>query len=145
MRYSNHNLITTLSKILGATTLSALLSSCAMMQASEAQDTEQLLAAAGFKMVIANTPEKMAHLKTLTQYKIVPYQKDGGNHYIYADAANCQCFYWGQDDDYQAFMILQEQKNIADEDRMSAEMNQNQYLEWDTMGYGMGGYGMGFY
>jgi hypothetical protein len=42
-------------------------------------------------------------------------------------------------------MLLQEQKNIADEDRMSAEMNQNQYLEWDTMGYGMGGYGMGFY
>ena len=145
MSNTNKKYIFPFSKTLGAITLSGLLSSCAMMQAEQAQDTEQLLAAAGFKMVLANTPAKMNHLKTLTQYKIVPQQKDGATLYIYADAANCQCFYWGSDQSYQAFMLLQDQRNIADEDRMTAEMNENEYMEWDTMGYGMGGYGMGFY
>ena len=129
----------------GAIMLGGFLSSCAMMEAQKAKDTEQLLAAAGFKMKLADTPAKMAHLKTLTQYKIVPHQKDGTVYYIYADAANCQCFYWGLDQSYQNFMQLQQQQDIANEERMTAEMNQQEYMDWDTMGYGMGGDGMGFY
>ena len=31
----------------------------------------------------------------------------------------------------------------ADE-RMTAEMNEQEYLDWDMMGYDMGGNGMGF-
>jgi hypothetical protein len=127
-----------------AIVLGGLLSSCAMMEAQEAKDTEQLLAAAGFKMKLADTPAKMAHLKTLTQHKIVAHQKDGAVYYIYADATTCQCFYWGKDQSYQNFMQLQEQQNIANEERMTAEMNEQEYMDWDTMGYDMGGDGMGF-
>jgi hypothetical protein len=135
-----------LSRVFAAIMLGGFLSACAMMEAQQAKDTEQLLTAAGFKMKLADTPAKMAHLKTLTQHKIVPHQKDGVVYYIYADAANCQCFYWGQEQSYQNFMLLQEQQNIANEERMTAEMNQEEYLNWDTMGYGMGGDGMmGFY
>ena len=54
-------------KALGALVLSGLLASCAMMSAQKTKDTEQLLAAAGFKMTLADTPAKMAHLKTLTE------------------------------------------------------------------------------
>ena len=134
-----------LSRVFAAFVLGGLLSSCAMMEAQQTKDTEQLLAAAGFKMKLADTPAKMAHLKTLTQHKIVPHQKDGAIYYIYADATTCQCFYWGQDLSYQRFMQLQEQQNIADEERMTAEMNEQEFIDWDTMGYGMGGDGMGFY
>jgi hypothetical protein len=134
-----------LSKALGTFVLAGFLTSCAMMSAQQAKDTEQLLAAAGFKMTLANTPAKMAHLKTLTQNKIVPHQKDGVAYYIYADATNCQCFYWGQEQAYQKFQELQVQQNLAAEDRMSAEMNEEEAMDWDTMGYGMGGDGMGFY
>ena len=133
------------SKAFAAIMLGGFLTSCAMLEAQQAKDTEQLLNAAGFKMKLADTPAKMAHLKTLTQNKIVPHQKDGMVYYIYADAANCQCFFWGQDQSYQNFMLLQQQQNIADEDRMTAEMNQEEYMDWNTMGYGMGGDGMGFY
>ena len=132
-------------KVFSAIMLGGFLSSCAMMEAQQTKDTEQLLTAAGFKMKLADTPAKMAHLKTLSQHKIVPHQKDGVIYYIYADAANCQCFFWGQDQSYQNFMLLQQQQNIADEERMTAEMNQDEYMDWDTMGYGMGGDGMGFY
>ena len=134
-----------LSRVFGAIVLGGLLSSCAMMEAQQTKDTEQLLAAAGFKMKLADTPAKMSHLKTLTQHKIVAHQKDGAVYYIYADATTCQCFYWGQDQSYRSFMLLQEQQKIANEEQMTAEMNEEEYMDWDMMGYGMGGDGMGFY
>lgn len=84
-----------LMKVFVAIVIGGFLSSCAMMKAQQSKETEQLLVTAGFKMKLADTPEKMAHLKTLTQYKIVAHQKDGKAYYIYADATNCQCFYWG--------------------------------------------------
>jgi hypothetical protein len=133
-----------LTKVFAAIVVGGLLSSCAMLDAQQTKDTEQLLAAAGFKMKLADTPAKMAHLKTLTQHKIVAHQKDGAVYYIYADATNCQCFYWGQDQSYRNFLQQQEQQNIANEERMTAEMNEQEYLDWDTMGYDMGGNGMGF-
>ena len=145
MNTETHQTTFNFSKIFGAIVLSGFLSSCAMMEAQQAKDTEQLLAAAGFKMKLADTPTKLAHLKTLTQHKIVPHEKDGTVYYIYADATTCQCFYWGQDQSYRNFMQLQEQQNIADEDRMTAEMNEQEYLDWNMMGYSMGGDGMGFY
>ena len=133
-----------LSRVFGVIVLFGLISSCAMMEAQQAKDTEQLLTEAGFKMKLADTPAKMAHLKTLSQHKIVAHQKDGTVYYIYADATDCQCFYWGQDQSYRNFLQLQEQRNIANEERMTAEMNQGEYIDWDTMGYDMGGNGMGF-
>ena len=138
---NSHNFV----KVLTPIALSGLLCGCALMQSEKVDNTEKLLAAAGFKMILANTPEKMDHLKTLSQYKLVTQQKDGVTHYIYADAANCRCFYWGQEDTYQAFLILQKKSSISDDDRMTSQMNENEYLDWGTMGYGMGGYGEGFY
>ena len=110
--------------------LSGFLMSCAAIKAQNAEDKEQLLAAAGFKMQLADTPEKLAHLKTLTQQKIVMHEKDGKNYYVYADATTCQCLYIGQDSNYQNFQQLQIQKNIAQEQQMSAEMNENAAMNW---------------
>ena len=133
-----------ISKIFAAVVLGGFLSSCAMLKTQQIKDTEQLLLAAGFKMKLADTPAKMAHLQTLSQNKIMAHQKDGSVYYIYADAANCQCFYWGKEQAYQSFLQLQAQQNIANEERMEAEMNEQEYLDWNTMGYDMAGNGMGF-
>lgn len=118
-----------------------LLTACAAMKAEDAIDKEQLLAAAGFKMQLADTPEKLAHLKTLTQQKIVTHEKDGTNYYVYADATTCKCVYIGEDANYQHFQQLQTQKNIAQEQKMAAEMNENAAMNWGIWGdgYGMGG------
>jgi len=129
-------------KDLSIAILSGFLISCAAIKAQNAEDKEQLLAAAGFKMQLADTPEKLAHLKTLTQQKIVTHEKDGKNYYVYADATTCQCLYIGQDSNYQNFQQLQLQKNIAQEQQMSAEMNENASMNWGMWGpgYGMGGF-----
>ena len=123
--------------------IGALLSACAAMKAEEATSKEQLLAAAGFKMQLANTPEKLAHLKTLTQQKIVVHEKNGINYYVYADATTCQCLYIGQDANYQNFQQLQVQKNIVQDQKMTAEMNEDAAMNWGMWGpgyYGMGGF-----
>lgn len=144
MKTNNNFTLLLILKIIAAVVLGGLLCSCAMLKAQQTKDTEQLLTEAGFKMKLADTPAKMAHLRTLSQNKIMAHQKDGSVYYIYADAANCQCFYWGKEQSYRNFLLLQEQQNIANEERMEAEMNEQEYLDWDTMGYDMAGNGMGF-
>jgi hypothetical protein len=120
--------------------LGGLLFACAAIKAQNAEDTEQLLAAAGFTMKLADTPEKLNHLKTLQQQKIIMREKDGIIYYLYADATTCQCLYIGQQASYQKFQQLQIQQNIAQDQQMTAEMNEDSAMDWGMWGYGMGGF-----
>ncbi len=112
--------------------LGVALAGCAAMEKSEAADTEQLLAAAGFIMKPADTPEKLAHLKTLTQLKVVPHDRNGKMYYVYADAADCQCLYAGNQEAYQRYENLAVKQNIA-------QMNEAASMDWGMWGpWGMG-------
>jgi hypothetical protein len=110
------------------------LSACAAIQNQNAMDIERLLAASGFQMRLADTPEKLAHLQTLTQRKLVPHQHEGKPYYVYADATSCQCIYIGNEKAYQRYQNLALQKQIADEQRMAAEMNANASMNWGLWG-----------
>jgi len=110
------------------------LSACAAIQNQNAMDTERLLAASGFQMRLADTPDKLDHLKTLTQRKLVPHQHQGKLYYVYADAAACQCIYIGNEQAYQRYQKLALQKEIAEEQRMAAEMNANASMNWGLWG-----------
>ena len=120
-----------------ATVLAAFalaLSACAAIQNQNAMDTERLLAASGFQMRLADTPDKLEHLKTLTQRKLVPHQHEGKLYYVYADATSCQCIYIGNEQAYQRYQNLALQKEIAEEQRMAAEMNANASMNWGLWG-----------
>ncbi len=103
------------------------------MQKSDATQTEQEFAAAGFKMKLANTPDKLAHLKTLTQFKVVPYEQDGKVRYVYADAKYCECVYAGDEEAFEKY------QKIAINQRIAME-NQNARMNWGVWG----GYGWGW-
>jgi hypothetical protein len=60
--------------------------------AANTQQTENLLSAAGFRTVIANTPQRQQHLKTLPPNKVTLVQRNGKNYYVYADPAHWQIF-----------------------------------------------------
>lgn len=77
----------------------------------EARDTERLLAAAGFELKLADTPQKMAHLKTLAQNSLVMHDADGQPRYVYADTAGCKCLYAGGQAAYDKY-----QRMVARED-----------------------------
>lgn len=123
-------------RILGILSFASLLSSCAAIEAQNVADKEQLLAAAGFTMKLADTPAKLEHLQQQVQHKVIAYAKNGKNYFVYADATDCKCLYVGDDSAYTKFQRLQVQQNIASEQQMTAEMNQNAEMNW-----GMGGAG----
>ena len=109
------------------TVLGIVLAGCAALQKSETTDTEQMLAAAGFNMRPADTPEKLAHLKTLTQRKLISHERDGKVYFVYADADNCKCLYAGNQENYQRYQSLSVKKNIA-------EMNEAAPMDWGMWG-----------
>ena len=110
------------------------LGGCAMIERDEAEDTEQLLAAAGFTLRPADTAEKLADLEQLQQHKLVRHDRGGEVTYVYADAAVCKCLYTGDQQNYDQFKNLQVQQNIAEEEEMAASENEQASMNWEVWG-----------
>ncbi len=111
-----------------------VLSGCAAIQKSESLDTEELLSAAGFDMHLANTPEKVTHLKTLPQLKLVSHQKNNNMYYTYADAKYSNALYVGDEQDYKRYKNLSEEEHIAEMQENAAEMEERDWYEWRAWG-----------
>ena len=75
----------------GATFLAA---ACANSEA-EAPNNGDLLAAAGFVQRKADTPERIAALKSLPPHQFVVRNSNGSVKYMYADPIACNCIYVG--------------------------------------------------
>ena len=114
--------------------LGATLAGCAAIDRHEAEQTEQLLAAAGFQMRSADTPAKLADLQRLQQHKLVRHERDGEITYVYADATDCKCMYTGNQASYDQFQNLRAQEDIASQEMMAAEMNQEAAMNWEMWG-----------
>lgn len=100
--------------------------------------TERQLAAAGFQVKLADTPDKLAHLQTLPQNKVFPTSKDGEVVYVYADATDCKCVYVGSQVDYQHYSAIRIQQQQINEERAAAaqvEMAEmNAEMNWEMWG-----------
>lgn len=103
------------------------LGGCAAIQQSQAMDTERALAASGFQMKMADSPQKLAKLQALPQRKLFPQTIDGEVRYVYADATYCKCVYAGSEKSYQNYAKLEEQKEIAETNEMAA-------MDWGAWG-----------
>jgi len=84
----------------------ALLALLAVPVEAEAQvqrAADRNLIAAGFVMRPADTPGKMARLKSLQPYRFTARTKDGVRYYIYADPNDCKCAFVGYQKAYDAY------------------------------------------
>lgn len=106
------------------------LAACAAIQNADAIDTERMLAAAGFQMRFADTPQKLDHVKSMTQRKLVLHRRDNKTYYVYADATSCKCLYVGNEKAYQRYQKLEIDRKIADNRRMAAEMDEEASMDW---------------
>jgi hypothetical protein len=97
------------------------------------QQTENLLSAAGFKIVIATTPQQQQHLKTLSPYKVMLIQRNGKTHYVYADPAH-NLIYVGGLFQYDQYRDLRLAKNLAEEDLQDAKLNAETAMGWEVWG-----------
>ena len=114
------------------------LGACAAQQARE---MDGMLAAAGFQVRPANTPEKLQQLKTLKPHALLQTQRDGAPYWVVADPTVCQCLYVGNEAAYQRYEQLKLRKEYADEQLMAAEMNEDAAMNWSMWGpWGPWGY-----
>ena len=103
------------------------------------KERENMLSAAGFKMVPANTPEREAHLKSLPADKITPVQREGTTYYTFPDPKN-NVLYVGREQQYQEYRKLRYQKQLADEQLETAQMNEDAWGAWGVWGPGLAWY-----
>ena len=103
---------------------------CLKSPNQKAIDTERLLAASGFKMRLADTPEKLSSINELTQRQIVVHRSKGKLLYIYVDAEYCQCVYAGGEEAYRRYQNLARDKKLSDENRLEAQRDQPLEMDW---------------
>jgi hypothetical protein len=102
---------------------------------------EDMLAGAGFKFVPANTPQRQMAFRQLPAHKFSRQIRNGQVFYVYPDPTVCVCLYVGDQTAYARYRGNVFQKNLADEQAMTAdEMAMN---DWDWGPWG--GYPMGWY
>ena len=111
----------------------ALLTGCAAIQRAEKNSTEQLLSAAGFKVLPADTPQKQAKLAELTPNKIARQVRGNNVYYLFPDDQN-QFVMVGDQAAYSKYQNLVVQQQISDQNMMAAQMETMPGM-WGGWGY----------
>ena len=127
--------------LIGAVALVAMAVGCTSTQ-TQTQSKENLLVAAGFKVIVPRTAAQQQKLQALPADKVTLVQKDGKTYYVFPDAANNQA-YVGGPKQYQAYKQLRLANKLANENLEAAEINQDASMDWGSWGGwgGMGGMG----
>ena len=118
---------------------SALISGCAT-PVERANEKDDLLAAAGFHIVPVTTDPQRLQLNTLPPNRVVQKVKDGKAVFLYADPYSCGCLYIGDENAWDNYKREQLQQHFLDQERMSAEMNENAAWNWSMWGPGWWAY-----
>src|SRR5208283_5289442 len=122
--------------LIGAIALLVLAVGCTSTQT---QNKENLLIAAGFKVIVPKTAAQQQKLQALPPGKVTLVQKAGKTYYVFPDAANNQA-YVGGPTQYQAYKQLRLANKLANENLEAAQINQDASMDWGTWG-GWGGPG----
>jgi hypothetical protein len=123
--------------IFGLILLSALAVGCSTT--TQTQNKENLLIAAGFKVIIPKTTAQQQKLQTLPAGKVSLVQKNGQIYYVFPDAANNQA-YVGGPGQYQTYKQLRLANQLSNDNLEAAEMQQDASMNLGAWG-GWGGVG----
>ena len=118
--------------LIGAFALLGLAVGCTSTQ-TQTQSKENLLIAAGFKVIVPRIAAQKQKLQALPPGKVTLVQKEGKTYYVYPDAANNQA-YVGGPQQYQAYKKLRLANKLANENLEAAEMNQDASMDWGAWG-----------
>jgi hypothetical protein len=95
---------------------------------------EDHLAAAGFMIRTADTPQRQAMLDRLPPHKFVQQAHGQSVSFVYADPLVCDCLYIGSQQAYDKYRQYLQQRQIADEQEATAQMYSDP--DWDWNGWG---------
>jgi hypothetical protein len=97
---------------------------------NQVQNKEDMLAAAGFTLVPANTPQRQTSLTTLPPHKFVHQVHNNAVIYTYADPTICDCLYVGNQAAYDRYRANVFQQNLANEQAFTAQVNEMNWGAW---------------
>jgi hypothetical protein len=103
-----------------------LLGGCASVGSS---NTESLLTAAGFRVKTPQTPKQQQIYAALPPYQVERATVKGQVFYVYKDE-KAGVAYVGREQEYQRYQQLAIQQQIAQNQIMAAEMEQQAALDW---------------
>ena len=95
---------------------------------------EDNLAAAGFLMKPADTPERQAMLSRLPAHQFLIRENGGTTHYVYADPLVCDCLYVGTQQAYDQYRSNQLAQHLADEQQLIALTYYDAAWSWGAWG-----------
>jgi hypothetical protein len=124
--------------IFGAIALVALTVGCTTTT-TQTQNKENLLIAAGFKVIIPKTATQQQKLQALPAGRVSLVQKDGRICYVFPDAPNNQA-YVGGPQQYQTYKQLRLANQLSNENLQAAEIRQENEMNLGAFG-GWGGWG----
>ncbi len=102
----------------------------------DTENSEEMLASAGFEMKLADTPQKEANLKKLPPDQVVPQNGASGElRYLYADPRNNRVFV-GDRAAYEHYQQLLTKQDIAMREQLATVNYDDSMFEWDTWGMG---------
>jgi hypothetical protein len=118
--------------VLAVSSLALAGAGCAYMRRQKAQQIEPMLSAAGFKMKLADTPEKLAKMQAMPQLRLRSLTRKGKVYYAYTDAEGCRCTYLGDASAYQNYQALVQQRQIAGEDTDAGNVTEDTAIVEDN-------------
>ena len=122
--------------IFGAIALVALTVGCTTT--TQTQNKENLLIAAGFKVIIPKTAAQQQKLQTLPAGRVSLVQKDGRTCYVFPDAPNNQA-YVGGPQQYQTYKQLRLANQLSNENLEAAEIRQENEMNLGAWAAGAAG------
>lgn len=127
---------------LAALLLLSVASGCASIRHTRAMRVERTLAASGFQMKLATTPEQQQEVARLPQRKLVQARFEDELRYVYADGEYCRCLYVGTPQAFDRYRTLAaqqiEQEELASSMQLSppiegAEIERDETLATDAI------------
>lgn len=124
-------------KVLRLGAAACLLSGCATPQALIAQ-REDDLAAAGFLIRLANTPQRQAMLETLPPHRFLERLDGISVSYIYADPLVCGCLYVGSEQAFDRYVFERRIEQAARQPQMTSLIYADPTWNWEVWSPGFG-------
>ncbi len=118
------------------------LAACATPQ-QRVSTQEDHLAAAGFDVRPASTPERQAMLNRLPPHQFVLRKHGDATDYVYADPLVCDCLYVGSQQAYTNYQRYLQEKEILNQQETTAQLYSDGAWNWGAWGPWGPGYGFG--
>ena len=119
-------------------TIAVVLAMCVAVSACTASPTqhvankENMLSAAGFKVVPANTPARQSAMASLPPHKFVRQVRNDKVFYTYADPTICTCVYFGNQAAYGKYRQDVFARNVTTVETPDAPDTPMNTVDWAT-------------